>query len=329
MKYRRLGKNGMRISEVSLGAWITYGGTVDNKDAWKILERALELGVNFIDNADVYAAGKAEEVVGEYFSSETHERKNYVLSSKVFWPMSDQVNDSGLSRKHIMDSIDGTLKRYQQDYIDIYYCHRFDWKTPLRETIEAMDDLIKDGKIRYWGTSVWSAANLERAVGIANEIGASLPAVEQPRYNMLDRHIELEIMETTSYHGMGITPWSPLQYGILTGKYNDGKPEGSRLQLNDRFDDSLNEESLSKVRDLTKMAGEMEITMAQLALAWILRRPEISSVITGATKIEQIESNVMASEINLSKDDLEEIDEILQNKPEFHGPYKPALSDRS
>jgi len=199
----------------------------------------------------------------------------------------------------------------------------------LRETIEAMDDLIKDGKIRYWGTSVWSAANLERAVGIANEIGASLPAVEQPRYNMLDRHIELEIMETTSYHGMGITPWSPLQYGILTGKYNDGKPEGSRLQLNDRFDDSLNEETLSKVRDLTKMAGEMEITMAQLALAWILRRPEISSVITGATKIEQIESNVMASQINLSKDDLEKIDEILQNKPEFHGPYKPALPDRS
>jgi len=329
MKYRRLGQYGMRVSEVSLGAWTTFGGSVDDSQAHEIIHKALELGVNFIDNADVYSRGQAETVVGEALAGDTYDRKNLVLSSKVFWPYSDTPNDSGLSRKHIMDSIHGTLDRYDQDYIDIYYCHRFDWRTPLRETIETMDDLVRDGLIRYWGTSVWSAANLERAIGIAKEIGARLPAVEQPRYNMLDRYIELEVMETTAYHGMGITPWSPLQYGILSGKYNNDIPEGSRLANNERFQDNLTDEVLEKVKKLTALAGEHDMSMAQLALAWILRRDEISSVITGATKLSHIESNVEASEVTLSQDTLDQIEEILDNKPEMHGPYQPALADRS
>jgi len=329
MKYRRLGKYGMRVSEVSLGAWTTYGASVDDQKAHEIIHKALELGVNFIDNADVYATGKAEQVVGEALAGDTYDRKNLVLSSKVFWPMTENPNDSGLSRKHIMDSIYGTLERYDQDYLDIYYCHRFDWKTPLRETIETMDDLISEGLIRYWGTSVWSAANIERAMGIAKEIGAKPPAVEQPRYNMLDRYIELEVMESAKYHGIGITPWSPLQYGILTGKYNDGIPEGSRLDKNERFQDNLTDEVLEKVTKLTEIAEDLGITMSQLALAWILRRDEISSVITGATKISHIESNVGASEVDLSDDTLQQIEEILDNKPQFHSVYRPALADRS
>ncbi len=324
-----MGHHGMRVSEVSLGAWTTFGGSVDDSVAHEIIHKALELGVNFIDNADVYAGGKAETVVGEALQGDTFARKNLILSSKVFWNMSEDPNDNGLSRKHIMDSIDGTLSRMQQDYIDIYYCHRFDWRTPLRETVEAMDDLVRDGRIRYWGTSVWSAANLERAVGIANEIGARLPAVEQPRYNMLDRYIETEVMETTKFHGMGITPWSPLQYGILTGKYNDGIPEGSRFSTNDRFADALTDEVRGQVKQLTAMAGDMGITMAQLALAWILRRDEITSVITGATKVSQIESNVAAADVELSAETLDKIEEILGNKPEMHGPYQVALADRS
>ena len=328
MKYRRLGRNGIRVSEISLGAWLTYGGSVDMANSINCIHTALENGINFIDNADVYSKGNAEIVLGKALEGETFERKNLVISSKVFWPFSDDVNDWGLSRKHIMDSVDGSLSRLGLDYLDIYYCHRYDWKTPLRETVEAMDDLVRDGKVRYWGTSVWSAAQLERAVGICNEIGARLPAVEQPRYNMLDRYIELEIMYTTKLHGIGITPWSPLGQGLLTGKYNDGVPEGSRGTTSQFLKSSLTEENIEKVRKLTQIASDLGITMAQLALAWILRRDEISSVITGASKPEQIMDNIGAIDVKLSSDVLDKIEEILDNKPAFHPVYNPAMIDR-
>lgn len=328
MKYRKLGRYGLRLSEVSLGAWLTYGGSVEDSIANACIHKAIELGVNFIDVADVYAKGQAEKVVGNAISGDTYNRKDLVVSSKVFWPMSKNPNDVGLSRKHIMDSIEGSLDRLGTDYLDIYFCHRFDWLTPLEETILTMTDLIEMGLIRYWGTSVWSAAQLERAMGIVKELGAKPPAVEQPKYNLLERFIELEVMNTTEYHGMGIVPFSPLGGGILTGKYNNGIPNDSRAQSNETFKARLTEEDLQKVRKLSDLAKELDITTSQLSLAWILRRNEISSVITGATKPEHVEKNVEASDVTLSKDTLEHIEDIFQNKPQWPALYTPQILDR-
>ena len=320
MKYRKVGNTGLKISEISYGSWLTTGGTLDDEIAMKCLSTALESGINFIDSADVYARGEAEKVIGKFLKEETYRRRDLVISSKVFWPMSDDVNDSGLSRKHIMESIDASLERLNLDYVDIYYAHRFDKNTALEETIGAMDDIVKAGKVFYWGTSVWTAANLERAFGVAKEMKANAPKVEQPRYNMLDRTIELDIMEVAKRNGMGITVWSPLYYGILTGKYNDGIPEGSRGS-EESFQDILGKVGLDKVRKITEMANELDITTAQLSLAWILRRDEISAAIIGGTKPEQISENVQASDVTLTNDDLERLEELLDNKPIFPGVY--------
>ncbi len=318
----------MRVSEVSLGAWLTFGGSVEDNTAVETIQKAIELDVNFIDVADVYATGSAETVVGKALEGDNYARKDLIVSSKVFWPMSDNPNDSGLSRKHIYDSIDNSLKRLQLDYLDIYFAHRFDYYTPIEETVAAMDDLVRDGKIRYWGTSVWTAAQLERAVGVAKEMGAHMPSVEQPRYHMLDRHIELEVMKTTKYHGMGIVPWSPLGGGMLTGKYNDGIPEGSRADTSEWMKKGLTEDNLNKVKKLGVIAKENDMSMSNLALAWILRRPEITSVITGASRVAHVEDNVRATDIILSNDLLAQIDEILDNEPQWPTTYAPALPDR-
>lgn len=328
MKYRYLGKQGIRISEISLGAWLTFGGSIDKEKSKEIVTAAIESGINFIDIADVYSKGKAEQTIGEIIAEENYERKDLVISSKVFWPMSENPNDVGLSRKHIFDSIHSSLKRLDTEYFDIYYCHRFDHFTPLRETIEAMDDLVREGFVRYWGTSVWSPVQLERAIGIANEIGAKLPSVEQPRYNMLDRFIELDIMEVAEYHGLGLTVWSPLAQGILTGKYNEGIPENSRGRTSEFLKRELTEENVEKVRKLSGLADEIGIKPSQLALAWVLRDKRISSAITGATSIEQLEENIMASEISLSEEILLRIEEILNNQPKPHFLYQVAVPDR-
>jgi voltage-dependent potassium channel beta subunit len=299
----------MKVSTVALGSWLTYGGSVADGVTSDCVRAAIEHGVNFIDLADVYAQGEAERVVGQAIKD--YKRSNLVISSKLFWPMSENVNDRGLSRKHIMESVEGSLKRLSTDYLDIYFCHRFDPETPLEETVRAMDDLVHQGKILYWGTSVWEANQIEDAVEIARRFNAYPPQVEQPRYNMLDRHIEPEIMPTCARHGIGLTVWSPLAQGLLTGKYNDGAPAGSRGAISNWLDDELNEENLDKVRQLTAIAEGLGITTAQLALAWILRRPEISCVITGATRPEHVESNVKAVEIKLDADVLERIETIL------------------
>ncbi len=328
MKYRYLGKHGLRISEISLGAWLTFGGSINKEKSKEIITTALDEGINFIDIADIYSKGNAEKIVGEIVSDGTYDRKDLVISSKVFWPMSDNPNDMGLSRKHILDSIEGSLNRLNMDYLDIYYCHRFDHFTPLRETIEAMDDLVRSGQVRYWGTSVWNAAQLERAIGIAKEIGARLPSVEQPRYNMLDRFIELEIIDTAKYHGLGLTVWSPLGQGILTGKYNNGIPEGSRGQTSEFLKRELTDENIEKVKKLSEIASELEITMSQLALAWVLRKDVISSAITGATSVDQLQENIAASDIRLSKEVLEQIESILLNAPDHHPIYRIAVPNR-
>lgn len=325
MKYRNVGKTGLKISEISLGSWLTYGGSEDKESSRKCITKAIDLGVNFIDIADVYSGGKAEKIIGKIIKEENYNRKDLVISSKVFWPMSDNVNDRGLSRKHIMESIEGSLERLELDSLDIYFCHRFDRYTPLEETILAMSDLVDQGLIHYWGTSVWPAVQLERAYWIARELGCYPPVVEQPQYNMLNRYIELPhgVMETCKRNGMGIVPFSPLMQGILTGKYNEGVPEDSRGATTDWLKWDLTPQNIEKVKKLQPIANGLNISMAQLALAWILRRDEISCVITGATKSEHIESNVKASEIELDEDILERIEGVLGNKPDIHGIYHP------
>lgn len=313
MNYRRMGKTGLKVSEISLGAWLTYGASVEHENATKIIKAAIDKGVNFIDIADIYAKGEAEKVVGKAIKE--YRRADLVISSKLFWPMSDNVNDRGLSRKHIMESIESSLKRVGTDYLDLYFCHRFDPETAMDETVRAMSDLVQQGKVLYWGTSVWEAEKIERAVAESKQWLAYQPYVEQPRYNMLDRHIEERIMPTCAEHGIGIVVWSPLAQGILTGKYNNGNPADSRGSSTQWLDKHLTQENIEKVRKLTKLAKENGITMGQLALAWILRREEISSAITGASRIEQLEENVMASEVELSDDTLEAIDQILGEPP--------------
>ncbi len=309
MKYRKVGKSGLSISEISIGGWLTYGGTVDEKRSIAILREAIACGINFIDMADIYSKGKAEEVAGKVIKD--FQRSDLVLSSKLFWPMSTDPNDRGLGRKHIMESVEKTLKRLGTDYLDLYFCHRYDPESETEETVRAMDDLVHQGKILYWGTSVWEAEQITDAVEIANSFRVYRPVVEQPRYNMLDRHIEAEILPTCSKYGMGLVVWSPLCQGLLTGKYNDGPPPGSRGAESRWMRDDLNEDNYEKCRKLTSVANDLGIKLSQLALAWILRREEISCAIIGATSPEQLKENVMASEISLSDDTLEQTEKIL------------------
>ena len=325
MEYRHVGKTGLKISEISLGAWLTYGGSQDKANSRECVNKALELGVNFIDIADVYSGGNAERVIGELIQEENYNRKDLVISSKVFWPMSKGVNDKGLSRKHIMESIDGTLDRLNIGYLDIYFCHRFDRYTPLEETIRAMSDLIDRGLTHYWGTSVWPAVQLERAFWMAKSLGCHPPVVEQPQYHMLNRYIELPqgVMETCKRNGMGIVCFSPLCQGVLTGKYNEGIPEESRGAKTDWLKWDLTSANIDKVKQLRPIADKLNIQMSQLALAWILRSQEISCAITGATKPQHIASNTQASGLKLDDETLKQIEEILNNKPDIHGIYHP------
>ena len=313
MKYRRVGKSGLKVSEISIGAWLTYGGSVESARAEKIIRTAIDRGVNFIDIADIYARGEAEKVVGAAIRNLN--RSDLVISSKLFWPMSDSINDRGLSRKHIMESIEKSLKRIGIDYLDIYFCHRWDPETEVEEIIRAMDDLVHQGKVLYWGTSVWSASQIELAVGEANRFGGYRPSVEQPRYNMIDRHIEPEILPTCERHGMGLMVWSPLGQGLLTGKYNDGLPSGSRAATTNWLKKDLEAENIEKVRQLSALASELGITVGQLALAWNLRLPQISCVLTGATDPKQVDENMKATDIRLDAATLERIEAILDNNP--------------
>ncbi len=313
MNYRRVGKSGLRISEIALGGWLTYGGTVDADKAIPIVRAAVDHGINFIDIADIYSKGQAEEIIGRAIADIP--RSNLVISSKLFWPMSANINDRGLSRKHIMESVEKSLRRIGTDYLDIYFCHRFDPNTEVEETVRAMDDLVHQGKVLYWGTSVWTAAQIEQAVGDARALGAYLPSVEQPRYNMLDRQIEPEVMPTCRRYGMGLTVWSPLGQGILTGKYDDGIPSGTRGGDSNWLKEDLTEENIGKARKLNQLATSLNLKLSQLALAWVLRRPEISCAITGATSLEQLKENVIASGIQLSAETLTEIEGILDNDP--------------
>ena len=309
MKYRRMGLTGLKVSAVSLGGWLTMGGSVENNLAYRILREAVDAGINFLDVADIYARGGAETVLGQVLKD--IKRSDLVISSKVFWPMSDNVNDRGLSRKHIIESVEKSLKRLGTDYLDIYFCHRYDADTPLEETARAMDDLVHQGKVLYWGTSVWSAEQLERAHSLADKRNLYPPCVEQPMYNLLARQIERDLIPTASRLGMGLVVWSPLAGGILTGKYNQGVPEDTRAANTDWLSGWLTDENLARVKTLGDIATELGATTAQLALAWLLTRPELTSVITGATRIEHVQSNLAAAEMELDDEIVQKIDDLF------------------
>jgi voltage-dependent potassium channel beta subunit len=313
MEYRKLGKYGLQVSVLSLGAWLTYGGSVGEESAIACVRRAIEQGVNFIDVADAYANGRAEEAVGRAIKGLN--RSNLIISTKAYWPMTDDVNDKGLSRKHIMESVHKSLKRFNLDYVDIFFCHRFDPETPLDETIRAIDDLIHQGKILYWGTSMWSAQNIRDGVTIAKAINANPPAVEQPRYSMLSREIEGGVMAAASDNGMGIVAFSPLAQGLLTGKYNNGIPEDSRAKTEEWFGREITEEAVNKARGITALAQEMGITPSALALAWVIRHPQVSCAITGASKPSQVDENLKALDVKITDEINKRIESILQNKP--------------
>lgn len=312
MEYRNLGKSGLKVSEVALGGWETYGRSVNEAQLVRdIVMKAYEEGVNFFDQADVYARGKSEEMMGAVLRELP--RHTLVISSKVFWPMSDDVNDRGLSRKHILESIDGSLKRLGTDYLDIYFAHRYDPDVPMEEIVMAFDQVVRSGRAMYWGTSMWPAARIAQAVEFARAHGLHAPVTEQPEYSMLRRErVEKEILPYTGDAGVGLVVWSPLAMGLLTGKYDEGKPEGARLTENENWSKNfLTDENIQKVRDLKPIADDLGITRAQLALAWILRQPGVSSVITGATKVSQIEDTVKAAGVRLSEDVNSKIESVL------------------
>lgn len=315
MNYRRLGNTGMKVSSVALGAWTTYGQTVEDQQRIQdIIARALELGVNYLDNADVYAKGQGEITMGDALQDIGVQRSSIVLASKVFHRMSDEVNDAGLSRKHIMESIEKSLERLQTDYLDIYFAHRYDPETPLEETVEAFTDLVRSGVVHYWGTSMWTAAQIAEAHTYAKANGLVAPVTEQPEYSMImNERVEQEILPTTERLGVGLVVWSPLAQGLLTGKYDDGIPEDSRFANFDIYRDKyVTEKNIQFVKNLAPIANDLGVTRSQLALAWILRQPGVSSVITGATRVEHIEDNAVAASLELSDDVIAKIEELRE-----------------
>ena len=315
MKYRHLGSSGLLVSEISLGSWLTYGNAVADETANRTLDLAYDLGVNFFDTANVYNHGEAEKVVGK--ALKRHDRASYVLATKVYFPMSERPNDSGLSRKHVIESANASLKRLGLDYVDILYCHRYDEETPVEETLRAFDDLIRQGKVLYAGVSEWSAAQIEEAARIADRFLLNRFVVNQPMYNMLKRKIEDEIIPVSERNGIGQVVFSPLAEGILTGKYKNLKdiPADSRARdkkANYFIKSKLTQEALDTVSKLKQVADELGIPLSRMALAWILRQPNVASALVGASRPEQIEENVKASGLQLPDDTLADIEDILQ-----------------
>ncbi len=318
MKYRNVGHSGLKVSEIALGSWMTdLRGTEAASIAEETIRAAYDKGVNFFDCADAYSGGEAEKFLGRVLKD--YPRSSYVVSSKVFFPTGRGANEWGLSRKHIIENIDRTLKNMQMDYVDMYFCHRFDPTTPMEETLRVLSDLVSQGKILYYGVSEeWGAARLEEAQRIIEKYRLHPMTVVQPQYHMMDRYIEHEIMDVCKKYGIGITPFSPLAQGLLTGKYglNQPYPEGSRAthQADRQINNLLTEENLGKVDKLKEIAAGLGVSMPVLALSWILRENIISSVITGASKVYQLESNLAASGFEIPADALADIEKILDFK---------------
>ncbi len=327
MEYRRLGKSGLKVSALSFGSWVSFSNQMGVPAAEECMIAAYNAGVNFFDNAEVYAAGQSELIMGEVLNKMQWPRDSYIVSSKV---MFGSVNDPaptqrGLNRKHVVEACHQAMIRLQVDYLDLYFCHRPDPETPIEETVRAMNDLIQQGKVLYWGTSEWSAQQIMEAYSIARQYGLIPPTMEQPQYHMFHRQrFEVEYGRLYDAIGLGTTIWSPLASGLLTGKYNENTPDDTRLSLpgydwlREMFASEEWQARLEKVRVLTKIADEMGTNMARLAIAWCLKNPNVSTVITGASRVEQVYDNLQALEVveMLTDDVMAEIEEVLDSRPE-------------
>jgi voltage-dependent potassium channel beta subunit len=330
MEYRRLGSAGLQVSALSYGAWVTFGTQVEQDVAYELMKTAIDCGVNFFDNAEAYAGGMAETVMGNVIKKAGWKRSDLVLSTKIFWG-GPGPNDRGLSRKHIVEGVDAALKRLQTEYVDLVFAHRPDIHTPIEETVRAFDHVINQGKAFYWGTSEWDAAQIMEAYAVARREHLIPPQMEQPQYNMFHRErVEREYAHLYREIGLGTTIWSPLASGLLTGKYNQGIPDGTRASLEgydwlrERFVDEEAKIRIGKVGQLIEVADDLGISMAQLALAWTLKNPNISTTITGASKPEQILENMKAMDVlpQLNETLMEKIESILDNKPDLPDDFR-------
>jgi len=319
MEYRHLGRSGVRVSELSLGSWVTFHNQVNLGAAVKMMSAAREAGVNFFDNAEIYAKGESETIMGAALKKLGWRRSSYLISTKLFWGLNDGVNEKNtLNRKYLLEAIDGSLNRLELNYVDLLYCHRPDTYTPVEETVWAMHHIVESGKAIYWGTSEWSAAEIIAAIEIAERHHLHKPVMEQPQYNMFHRErFEVEYERLFREYGYGSTTWSPLASGLLTGKYKDGVPEGSRgsLKQYDMLLEKLtNKVLLEKVNKLTEIANDLGATTAQLAIAWLLKNPNVSTVITGASRVEQVRQNMKAVDIveKLTPNVMEAIEKVIK-----------------
>lgn len=330
MEYRHLGSSGLRVSALSLGAWVTYGGQVGEDVAIECLRAAREAGVNFFDNAEVYANGEAERVMGNAIRRLGWSRSDVVVSTKIFWG-GRGPNDRGLSRKHVVEGTRAALARLQMDYVDLIFCHRPDPHTPIEETVRAMNWVLDQGWAFYWGTSEWDARQIEEAYGIARRERLVPPQVEQPQYNMFHRErVEVELAPLVRRIGLGTTTWSPLASGLLTGKYNDGVPADTRVSLpgyewlRDQLTGPAARDKVAVVRELAPVARDVGCTLAQLAIAWCLKHPHVSSVITGASRPEQVVENMQALDVaaRLTPAVMARIEAVLDNRPRQPTDYR-------
>jgi voltage-dependent potassium channel beta subunit len=322
MEYRRLGKSGLQVSALSLGSWLTFGQQISDETADELMGIAYDAGVNFFDNAEGYAEGKSEEVMGKILKSRNWDRESFVVSSKVFFGTENKgPNRVGLSRKHVIEACHGALKRLQVDYLDLYFCHRPDKNTPIEETVWAMNTLLQQGKILYWGTSEWTALEIGEAIGVAKQYNLIGPTMEQPQYNLIERnYMEKDYQLLFRDHGLGATIWSPLASGLLSGKYTSGSIKDTRLDmkgmewLKDRV---MQEEKLAKAHKLQELADQLGVSLAKLSIAWCLKNPNVSTVILGASKAAQLKENLTSLEVLplLTDEVIEKIEGIMQTKP--------------
>jgi voltage-dependent potassium channel beta subunit len=327
MEYRRLGKSGLQVSALSFGSWVTFGSQIGDETAEACMIKAYEAGVNFFDNAEIYASGKSEEVMGRILKKLAWDRSTYVVSSKVFWggPLPNQI---GLSRKRVFEACHAALRRMQVDYLDMYFCHRPDKNTPVEETVRAMHDLVSQGKVLYWGTSEWSASQIMEAWVVAKQYGLMPPSMEQPQYNMFHRErVEVEYSRLYSEFGMGTTIWSPLASGLLTGKYNNAIPADTRIHrpgmewLKEKMTGPEAKLKIEKAQKLEKLAAEFGLSLTHMALTWCLKNPAVSTVITGASKASQVTDNMKAMDVygKMSDELMQKIEAVLANKPQEPG----------
>jgi voltage-dependent potassium channel beta subunit len=333
MEYRHLGSSGLLVSALSFGAWVTFGDQIGEDVAYECMQAASAAGVNYFDNAESYGGGQAEILMGNVIKRAGWKRQELVLSTKIFWGNSfvQGPNSKGLSRKHLLEGVEGALARLQVDYLDLVFCHRPDIQTPIEETVRAMSYLVDHGKALYWGTSEWTAQQIQQAYDIARREHLAPPTMEQPQYNMFHREkVEREFAPLYREFGLGTTVWSPLASGLLTGKYSKGIPKGTRVDLpgyewlREQFESPEGQQRIAKVRELTPIAQELGCTMAQLAIAWCLKNPHVSTVITGASKPSQVTENVKALDVvpKLTDDVMERIENVLGNRPPPEPDYR-------